>query len=170
MGKRNITDEEIGLIKAMLKRGMRNDEAHFHFNRQDRLISPGRIAQIKSGKYGGDVAIANYTALDQFLADSQQRSGAPAKAARRSGPDCRQQALACAAVMSHGPCRPNDLREVAPRAPAILLENVYGWFERVERGIYRLTEAGEQALVQWKVSGASVQAEEPAETYSSAAG
>ena len=87
MGKRNITDEEIGLIKAMLKRGMRNDEAHFHFNRQDRLISPGRIAQIKSGKYGGDVAIANDTALDQFLAESQQRSGAPAKAARRSGPD-----------------------------------------------------------------------------------
>ncbi|MDV3251121.1 ATP-binding protein [Devosia sp. BK] len=86
MAKRNITDDEIGLIKAMLKRGMRNDEAHFHFNRQDRLISPGRIAQIKSGKYGGGVAIANDSALDQFLTAFRQRSGTPAKANMPAGP------------------------------------------------------------------------------------
>ncbi|WP_156421263.1 AlbA family DNA-binding domain-containing protein [Aureimonas sp. AU40] len=80
MSKRNITDEEIGLIKAMLKRGMRNDAAHFHFNRQDRLISPGRIAQIKSGKYGGAIASADDVALDRFLTEFWQRSGASPKA------------------------------------------------------------------------------------------
>jgi hypothetical protein len=39
--KRNITDEEIGLIKAMLK--IPNDKVHFYFNRADRLVSSGRI-------------------------------------------------------------------------------------------------------------------------------
>ncbi len=78
MANRNISDDEIGLIKAMLKRGMRNDEAHFHFNRQDRLISPGRIAQIKSGKYGASVPVADDTALDRFLAEFRKRSGTTA--------------------------------------------------------------------------------------------
>lgn len=85
MSKRNISDEEIALIKAMLRRGMRNDEAHFHFNRQDRLISPGRIAQIKSGKYGGTVAEADGVALDRFLAAYRQRVGGPANAAVSPG-------------------------------------------------------------------------------------
>lgn len=75
MSRRNITDEEIGLIKAMLRRGMRNDEAHFYFNRQDRLISPGRVAQIKSGKYGVSVSEADADSLDKFLASFKQRIG-----------------------------------------------------------------------------------------------
>jgi hypothetical protein len=79
VGKRNISDEEIGLIKAMLKAGMRNDEAHFHFNQQDRLISPGRIAQIKSGKYGGSVPAADANVLDQFLAEFRRRTGSVLK-------------------------------------------------------------------------------------------
>jgi hypothetical protein len=33
-----------------------------------------------------------------------------------------------------------------PRAAGILQANVYGWFDRVERGTYRLTEKGGQAL------------------------
>jgi hypothetical protein len=33
-----------------------------------------------------------------------------------------------------------------PRAARILQSNVYGWFDRVERGTYRLTEEGGQAL------------------------
>jgi hypothetical protein len=31
-----------------------------------------------------------------------------------------------------------------------LLSNVYGWFVRVERGIYTLSEAGKEALVRWR--------------------
>ena len=46
----------------------------------------------------------------------------------------RQQALDCA---------------LAPDAGTILLRNVYGWFAPVSRGVYRLTEAGEAALLRW---------------------
>ena len=34
--------------------------------------------------------------------------------------------------------------------PKILLRNVYGWFVRVERGIYALTDGGRAALLRWK--------------------
>lgn len=61
----------------------------------------------------------------------------------------RQQALACAALLQAGPGRPRDLRVVAPAAGRILLSNVYGWFERTERGVYRLTAEGEAALRRW---------------------
>jgi hypothetical protein len=61
----------------------------------------------------------------------------------------RQQALACAAALSHGPRRPRDLKPAIPDAPKILLHNVYGWFARAERGIYELTDAGREALRRW---------------------
>ena len=61
----------------------------------------------------------------------------------------RQQALDCAAALREGPKKPRDLKQVAPDALSILQRNVYGWFERVERGIYRLTEPGEAALKRW---------------------
>jgi len=32
----------------------------------------------------------------------------------------------------------------------ILLRNVYGWFVRVERGLYTLSEGGKAALTRWK--------------------
>jgi hypothetical protein len=61
----------------------------------------------------------------------------------------RQQALVCAAVLQEGPARPRDLRAAAPQAGRILLRNVYGWFERAERGVYRLNCLGEAALERW---------------------
>ena len=36
-----------------------------------------------------------------------------------------------------------------PDAGKILLHNVYGWFDRTERGVYELTEAGHAALKRW---------------------
>ena len=61
----------------------------------------------------------------------------------------RQQALACAAALAQGAARPRDLTPALPDAPKILLRNVYGWFVRVERGIYTLSESGRAALVRW---------------------
>jgi hypothetical protein len=61
----------------------------------------------------------------------------------------REQALACAAGLREGLARPVELRKAAPDAARILLRNVYGWFERVERGRYRLTAEGEAALARW---------------------
>ncbi len=61
----------------------------------------------------------------------------------------RQQALACAAALQAGPLRPRDVKAVAPEAGRILLGNVYGWFERIDRGVYGLTDRGRQALERW---------------------
>lgn len=57
----------------------------------------------------------------------------------------RQEALRCARLLAdRGPLPLATLREAAdaPRAAAILQRDVYGWFERVGRGVYALTPAG----------------------------
>ena len=50
--------------------------------------------------------------------------------------------------------KPSDLKIAAdaPKAAAILRDDHYGWFERVERVIYRLTPRGRASLQQfgWK--------------------
>jgi hypothetical protein len=61
----------------------------------------------------------------------------------------RQQALACAAAIACAPRRPRDLKPAIPDAAKILLHNVYGWFDRIERGVYGLTDAGRTALERW---------------------
>lgn len=64
----------------------------------------------------------------------------------------RQDALKCAAGLAEGPQRPRDLTPAVARAPKILLDNVYGWFVRIERGVYDLTDAGRAALERWPQS------------------
>jgi hypothetical protein len=64
----------------------------------------------------------------------------------------RQSALACAAAMTDGPKRPRDLKDLTPMAPKILLHNVYGWFARLDRGVYDLTDAGRASLLRWPQS------------------
>ena len=61
----------------------------------------------------------------------------------------RQEALRMASVLSaRGAQKLAVLKEFAeaPRGSNIVRDNVYGWFERVERGIYALTPAGTEAL------------------------
>ena len=61
----------------------------------------------------------------------------------------RQDALRCARALAvGGPMRVAALRAAAgvPRAARILQRNVYGWFDRIERGTYQLTPEGNQAL------------------------
>lgn len=60
----------------------------------------------------------------------------------------RQEAERCLRHLAAGPVPLRALRAAGdvPKAPAILRDDVYGWFERVERGVYRLTPKGEQAL------------------------
>lgn len=65
----------------------------------------------------------------------------------------RQQALVCAALLRDGDTRPRDIRPSAPDAARILQRNVYGWFERSGRGLYRLTPLGEQAVAMMDTSG-----------------
>jgi hypothetical protein len=61
----------------------------------------------------------------------------------------RQDALRCAWFLrSRGPSKAGLLRTElgVDRAPRILQRDVYGWFQRVERGIYAITPAGERGL------------------------
>jgi len=81
--RRTITDEEIALIKAMLSKGTTNAQVHFHFNRADRLISSGRIAQIKRGKYGASVPEASLSELAAFLAQWEIRQTAASEVGPR---------------------------------------------------------------------------------------
>ncbi len=67
MARRSITNEEIGLIKTMLGRGMRNQDIQFYFNRQERPVNSGRITGINAGNYGPEVPVATEPALDAFL-------------------------------------------------------------------------------------------------------
>lgn len=69
MPKRSITDDEIGLIKAMLSRGMANKAIQFYFNRQDRAVNSGRISGIKQRAYGPEVPKASDEALSAFIAN-----------------------------------------------------------------------------------------------------
>ena len=61
----------------------------------------------------------------------------------------RQEALRCAALLdNNGPMKVALIRAGAdaPKAAAILRSDLYGWFERTERGIYALTPAGRRGL------------------------
>ena len=60
----------------------------------------------------------------------------------------RQEALRCAELLRKGPMTLADMRAAAdvPNAAKILRDDHYGWFERVERGIYMLTPAGKRGL------------------------
>lgn len=61
----------------------------------------------------------------------------------------RQSALRCAAVLEGLPeMKVAEIRAQsgAENAASILQKNYYGWFERAGRGIYSLTEAGQESL------------------------
>jgi len=88
----------------------------------------------------------------RLVAEHRRRIGDPAMGGSTRAPIMtayRQQALACASALSNGPQRVRDVRARIPDAGKILLHNVYGWFERAERGVYVLTEAGRAALKRW---------------------
>nr|WP_249792377.1 DUF2161 family putative PD-(D/E)XK-type phosphodiesterase [Bradyrhizobium sp. BRP22] len=88
----------------------------------------------------------------RLVAEHNRRKGDPVMGGSTRSPIMtayRQQALACASALANGPRRVRDLRVDIPDAGKILLHNVYGWFDRAERGIYVLTDAGRAALQRW---------------------
>jgi hypothetical protein len=88
----------------------------------------------------------------RLIDEHRKRIGDPVQGGSTRQPimtSYRQQALACAASLAQGPRRTSELRAVVPNAPSILLRNWYGWFSRVERGLYELTPEGAVALARW---------------------
>jgi hypothetical protein len=88
----------------------------------------------------------------RLMREHQKRRGDPARGGSTRAPVMtayRQQALGCAAALACGPLPVRAVRAGVPEAGKILLSNVYGWFERLDRGIYGLTDAGREALQRW---------------------
>ncbi|MDO9417837.1 DUF2161 domain-containing phosphodiesterase [Pararhizobium sp.] len=111
---------------------------------------------------GGEVSIivgsispmprTNPKRRSRLMREHQKRRGDPALGGSTRIPVMtayRQQALGCAAILAAGPLRVRDVTSGVPEAGKLLLSNVYGWFERLERGVYGLTDAGREALQRW---------------------
>lgn len=88
----------------------------------------------------------------RLMREHQKRRGDPAVGGSTRAPIMtayRQQALGCAMALAAGPLRVREIRSSVPEAGKILQANVYGWFERLDRGIYGLTPNGMEALKRW---------------------
>ncbi|WP_170423105.1 DUF2161 domain-containing phosphodiesterase [Ruegeria arenilitoris] len=67
----------------------------------------------------------------------------------------RQDALRCAAHLAeNGATKGAEVAHATgvSAATRLMRENHYGWFEKVEKGIYALTEAGQEGLKHWAYS------------------
>lgn len=89
----------------------------------------------------------------RLMREHQRRKGDPAVGGSTRTPlmtAYRQQALGCASALAAGPLTVREIRAQVPEAGKILQGNVYGWFERLERGVYGLTPVGHAALERWQ--------------------
>jgi hypothetical protein len=87
----------------------------------------------------------------RLLREHQRRVGDPTAGGSTRVPVMtayRQEALRCAGLLVDGPMVLRDMRARSdvPHAGAIVRDDVYGWFERVERGTYALTPRGRLAV------------------------
>ena len=88
----------------------------------------------------------------RLLGEHRRRVGDPTTGGSTRQPIMtayRQASIRIARVLADaGPLRVRDVRTAAeaPNAGPILRDDVYGWFERVDRGVYQLTPKGRAAL------------------------
>lgn len=150
--------DEVWIAVRASRRG-RGREADPRVRKLCRLLSFGLLVVSASGKT--DVLVEpvpwkprrDGKRRSRIVDEHRRRQGDPAAGGSTRKPIMtayRQQALACASALATAPARPRDLKADIPDAPKILLGNVYGWFVRVERGVYALTPVGRDALVRWK--------------------
>ncbi len=93
----------------------------------------------------------NRRRTNRLLAEHQRRVGDPTSGGSVRAPIMtayRQEALRCAVRLEAGPATLREIRAGGdvPRAGPILQTNVYGWFERVGRGVYALSPRGRAAM------------------------
>jgi hypothetical protein len=148
--------DEVWLAAKFSERG-KGRESDARYRNLCRRLGFGMLAVTKSGQVE---VIVSPTAIprrdlkrrSRLVTEHRKRQGDPALGGSTRAPIMtayRQQALACASALSRGPRKVRDLKPTIPDAPKILLHNVYGWFDRVERGIYKLTDSGRAALKRW---------------------
>ena len=98
--------------------------------------------------------------LTRLLGEHARRVGDPNRGGVTRTPIVtayRQEALRCAVLIQRGGrASLKALREtgLVPNAPSILQRDVYGWFRRLERATYGLTERARQDLGRFAASSA----------------
>ena len=153
---RAAASDAVWLAAKLSERG-KGRESDSRYRNLCRRLGFGMLAVTKSGDVEVIVSPTTIPRRDpkkrsRLVAEHRRRKGDPALGGSTRAPIMtayRQQALACALALSDGPRRVRDLKPEIPDAPKILLHNVYGWFDRAERGIYLLTDAGHAALRRW---------------------
>ncbi len=88
---------------------------------------------------------------ERLLREFAKRQGDPNMGGTRGAivTAYRQDALSCAIhLVATGPCKGAVVKHATgvERATTIMRDNHYGWFEKVETGIYAVTEAGRGAV------------------------
>jgi hypothetical protein len=155
---RSSACDEVWLaIRASLRgRGRESDP---RVRKLCRLLGFGLLCVLPSGRVQVVVEPVpwrprgNSERRSKIVEEHRRRKGDPAAGGSTRQPIMtayRQQALACAAALRQSQARPRELKHHIPDAPKILLQNVYGWFTRVERGVYALSESGRAAVQFWK--------------------
>jgi hypothetical protein len=149
--------DEVWLAAKMSARG-KGRESDARYRNLCRRLGFGMLGVTGSGQVEVIVQPAttaprrNPRKRSRLVAEHNRRKGDPTAGGSTRAPIMtayRQQALACASAMALGPRRIRDLKPDFPNAPNILRGNFYGWFDRVERGVYGLTDAGRAALNRW---------------------
>jgi hypothetical protein len=147
--------DEIWLAARLSAKGRHADR---RFRDLCRRLGFGMLAVTNSGDVEVIVKPAttaprrNPKKRSRLVSEHQRRKGDPVLGGSTRAPIMtayRQQALSCASALAQGPRPVRDLKPDSPDAGKILLHNVYGWFIRVERGVYELTDAGHAALKRW---------------------
>jgi hypothetical protein len=155
---RSAACDEVWLAVRASLRG-RGRESDPRVKRLCRLLGFGLLVVCHSGKVDVLVEPAPWRPRQdakrrsKIVEEHRRRNGDPTTGGSTRQPIVtayRQQALACAAALAVAPARPRDLTDGVPDAAKILLNNVYGWFVRVKRGLYTLSETGHAALTRWK--------------------
>ncbi|WP_407051923.1 DUF2161 domain-containing phosphodiesterase [Methyloraptor flagellatus] len=155
--ERTSACDEVWLAVAASKRG-RGRESDARVKKLCRFLGFGLLVVATSGRV--DVIVEpeawkprrDGKRRSRLVEEHRRRTGDPNMGGSTRTPQMtayRQQALVVANALADAPARPRDLRSLAPDAAKILQSNVYGWFERIERGLYGLTEPGRTALAKW---------------------
>ena len=92
----------------------------------------------------------------RLLKEFQQRVGDPNTGGQTNKgliTSYRQNALKCLVVLCHhGPLKASEVKSLTAVETArnIMSHNHYGWFERIDRGIYALSPVGLKAITEYK--------------------
>ncbi|WP_113456937.1 DUF2161 family putative PD-(D/E)XK-type phosphodiesterase [Rhizobium cremeum] len=155
--ERTAVCDEVWLAVEASKKG-RGRESDARVKKLCRFLGFGLLTVAATGRV--DVIVepgpwkprSNRKRRSRIVEEFRRRRGDPMAGGSTRMPQMtayRQQALVIAEALSEGPSRPRDLRPIAPDAARILLSNVYGWFDRIDRGLYGLNAVGHAALATW---------------------